>query len=176
MGDPARSEGWWHQQARPDTCGIVTQEFVLDELTGVDHTEAELTEVAMRNGWYQPGGGTPMTDVGNLLQAYGMPVDRTYGATFGDPEAALCRGDAMTAGVDSSDIWHTDDPAGQENIADHAVEVIGIDYSTPDGPEVVLNDPGARTAPASTSPGQSSRRCGPPRTTTWVVAGDHFSW
>lgn len=55
----------WHQQTYPDTCAIVCQEFVLDQLTGEDFSENELRSEATASGSYIPGGGTPAECVGD---------------------------------------------------------------------------------------------------------------
>ncbi len=46
--------------------------------------------------------------------------------------------------MDSSEIWEgqDDDFFGPGIDADHAVQVIGLDYSDPGNPLVILNDPG----------------------------------
>jgi hypothetical protein len=153
VGEPAVDAEAWHLQEADDTCAIAAQEFVLENLTGVDLAEGDLVAVAQANGWYQPGGGTAMGDVGKVLEAFGVGVTRTEDATLGDLEAALARGDGVIVGVDSEEIWNpglSDDDdtevgdaggiPGQD--ADHAVQVIGIDRSDPGNPQVVLNDPG----------------------------------
>jgi hypothetical protein len=142
---------YWHQQEAPDTCAVVSQEFLIDRFTGVDHTEAELVEVAEANQWYQPGAGTTEDDVGKLLEHYGIPVERSHGGSLADVESALDSGAGVLVSVDSDEIWN----AGAEDYeladamgipgagADHVVQVIGVDRSDPADPRVVLNDPGS---------------------------------
>ncbi|WP_238014845.1 C39 family peptidase [Dactylosporangium sp. AC04546] len=151
VGEPAAAAEHWHMQERADTCAVASQEFILDELTGADHSEAQLTELAEAHGWYQPGGGTAMADVGNILEYFGVPVQREYGATFQDLQQALDGGQKVIVGVDSDEIWtpgHDPDepldayPGIPGQGADHAVQVTGVDYSDPAHPVVVLNDPG----------------------------------
>ncbi|MEU6825991.1 C39 family peptidase [Streptomyces atriruber] len=140
----------WHQQQSADTCAVVGQEFLLDRFTGEDHSEEELVAVAEANDWYRPGGGTPMEDVGNLLEYYDVPVERTQGDSIDDLESSLSDGDGVLVAVDSGELL-PDDPDGEALAdasgipgqgADHVVQVIGFDRSDPDDPQVILNDPG----------------------------------
>ncbi|MEH1013119.1 hypothetical protein V6U90_08400 [Micromonospora sp. CPCC 206060] len=149
VGDPDTSAGYWHQQEDTTTCAVAAQEFVLDETTGTDRTEADLVQLATEQGWYIPGGGTPMNEVGNLLEHHGVAVDRQDGANLDDLRFALADRDGVIVAVDSDEIW-TPDPAdpleGYPGVpgqgADHAVQVTGLDYRNPDHPMVILNDPG----------------------------------
>ncbi|MEW2392600.1 C39 family peptidase [Streptomyces venezuelae] len=141
----------WHEQQAPDTCAVVSQEFLLDRFTDTDHTEEELVAVAEANDWYRPGGGTPMEDVGNLLEYYDVPVERTQGDSLDDLESSLSDGEGVLVAVDSGEL-RPDDPDGEALAdaagipgqgADHVVQVIGFDRSDPDDPKVILNDPGS---------------------------------
>jgi hypothetical protein len=152
VGDPEGDAANWHQQAEPDTCAVVSQEFILDEMTGRDFTEEELTQQALDNGWYTPGGGTPMECVGNLLEANGIEIEKEYGCTLDDISQKLADGENVIVGIDADETWY---PGGidsdqvlsnvsgmPEQGSNHAVQVIGVDYSDPDNPVVILNDPG----------------------------------
>lgn len=152
IGDPDSDLQVWHQQERPDTCAIAAQEFILDSVTGQDFSEDALTQEAMANGWYQPG-GTALSDVGNLLEAHGVAVEREVGATLQDVARELDSGHKVIAAVNSEDVWNAGHPDGGSlsldaypgipgQPADHVIEVIGIDQSDPANPEVILNDPG----------------------------------
>src|SRR5262245_49836607 len=128
VGDPAQAEQVWHEQLYPDTCAVVTQEFVLEELTGHPHSEDDLAVIAWEHGWYTPGGGTPMDDVGNLLEYYGVPVEQEHGASLNDIQQALEDGQKVIVGVDSGTIWNQDESGLLDDFtgvpdqgADHAV-------------------------------------------------------
>jgi hypothetical protein len=153
IGAPGEEMNNWHQQANPDTCAVVSQEFILESLTGQEFSEEQLQYEAWRMGAYTPGGGTPLECMGDLLEAHGIPVEREYGATLDELSAKLADGEKVMVALDSHEIW----TPGQDYVtdelltdcaglpgqqADHAVEVIGIDYSDPNNPMVVLNDPG----------------------------------
>ncbi|NJL51924.1 MAG: hypothetical protein HC930_06305 [Hydrococcus sp. SU_1_0] len=152
VGDTESDMANWHQQTEPDTCAVVCQEFILDEMTGQDFTEEELAQQAIDNGWYTPGGGTPMECVGNLLEANGIEIAKEYDCTLDDISKKLADGENVIVGIDSDETWY---PGGidsdqvlsnvsgmPEQGSDHAVQVIGVDYSDPDNPVVILNDPG----------------------------------
>ena len=153
IGAPGEEMNNWHQQANPDTCAVVSQEFILESLTGQEFSEEQLQYEAWRMGAYTPGGGTPLECMGDLLEAHGIPVEREYGATLDELSAKLADGEKVMVALDSHEIW----TPGQDYVtdelltdcaglpgqqADHAVEVIGIDYSDPNHPMVILNDPG----------------------------------
>jgi hypothetical protein len=152
VGDPESDVANWHQQTEPDTCAVVCQEFILDEMTGKDFTEEELTQQATENGWYTAGGGTPMDCVGNLLEANGIEIEKEYDCTLDDISQKLADGENVIVGIDADETWY---PGGidsdqvlsnvsgmPEQGSNHAVQVIGVDYSDPDNPVVILNDPG----------------------------------
>lgn len=152
IGDPLEDIEHWHIQTYDDTCAVVSQEFILDELTGIDFEENELRQEALDNGWYTPGGGTPLECTGNLLEAHGIPVEKGYGCTLEDIAQKLEQGEKVIVGIDADEICN---PTGYDEDdlianaygmpgqgANHAVQVIGIDTSDPNNPLVILNDPG----------------------------------
>lgn len=144
IGDPAEAMENWHSQETNSSCAVASQEFVLETLTGREFSEAELRDLAEQNGWYDPNGGTPMDDVGNILEHMGLDVVKSQGNSIDDIERCLANGGEVIVGVDSSEIWdgEDDDFFGPGMDADHAVQVIGIDRSNPDDPMVILNDSG----------------------------------
>jgi hypothetical protein len=151
---------YWHQQAHPDTCAIVCQEFILDELTGQDFSEDQLRQEAIDNGWYTPGGGTPLESMGKVLEAHGIPMTRETGCTLQDLTDKLADGEKVMVALDADEIWYPDKIDEDDALANaggmpgqdsnHAVQVVGIDNSDPDNPMVILNDSG-------TLDGQGSR-------------------
>ena len=145
IGDPEEAMDSWHWQERNDSCAVASQEFVLEQLTGREFDESDLRDLAEEQGWYTPGGGTPMDDVGNLLEHMGLNVERSHGNSIQDLEQCLKNGGEAIVCVDSGEIWmgQDDDFFGPGMDADHAVQVIGLDYSDPDSPMVILNDSGA---------------------------------
>ncbi|GHO82253.1 hypothetical protein [Dictyobacter formicarum] len=150
IGDPGHDMAQWHQQEHKDTCAIVSQEFIIESLTGEHVSEDSLMHDALEHGWYIPHGGTPLDHVGDLLAYYGIPIERHEGATMTELSQVLNQGQKVIVGVNGEDIWYCDSPdsllthypgmPGQN--VDHAVEVIGIDYTDPLNPSVIINDPG----------------------------------
>lgn len=144
IGNPEDAMESWHWQETGTSCAVASQEFVLERLTGHEFHESDLRVLAEEQGWYSPEGGTPMDDVGNLLEHMGLTVERSQGNSIRDLEECLQNGGEVIVGVDSSEIWEgqDDDFFGPGIDADHAVQVIGLDYSDPGNPLVILNDPG----------------------------------
>jgi hypothetical protein len=148
---------WDGQQGYADTCAIRCQEFVLEQFTGMPFDEAALVQEARDAGWYAPGGGTSMEDVGNLLEHHGIAVNRYEGATVFHLANELAQGHKVIVGVDSGELWgehpileSLEDKLGIAG-ADHAVVVSGIDTSDPDHVQVIVSDPGTGE-PAATYP------------------------
>lgn len=150
-GHPLEDMQHWHQQTHPDTCAVVSQEFILDELTGHDFSEETLAQEAYAHGWYTPGAGTPMDDVGNLLELHGISIEREYNASIDDLSAELDQNHKVIVAVNAETLWdnasgnaatvgHVGFIPGQN--ANHAVEVIGFDHTDALNPMVILNDPG----------------------------------
>lgn len=149
-GDPGAELAFWHEQAADDTCAVVSQEMVLESLTGSDFSEGSLAAEAEANGWYQPGAGTPLYHMDSLLEAHGVPTETHFGASLDDVAGALDRGEKVIVSLDSDELWSaTGDPPLEDLVGDpipgqganHAVEVTGI-VDTASGPMVVVNDPG----------------------------------
>jgi hypothetical protein len=142
IGDPEESMESWHLQETDSSCAVAAQEFVLEDLLDREFTESELRDFASQNGWYSEN-GTPMEDVGNILEAFGLNVEKHQGGTVQDIQNCLENGGNVIVGVDADEIWYGDnDTYGPGDDANHALEVIGIDYSNPDQPMVILNDSG----------------------------------
>ena len=144
IGDPGDAMESWHWQETGSSCAVASQEFVLEQLTGREFDESALRELAEEQGWYSPEGGTPMDDVGSILEHMGLTVERSQGNSIQDLEKCLQNGGEVIVGVDSDEIWQgrDNDFFGPGMDADHAVQVIGLDYSNPGSPMVILNDPG----------------------------------
>lgn len=135
------------QQQYADTCAIKSQQLIL-ESNGFDISESELRDEAIINGWYSSGYGTPMEDVGNLLENHGMDVYRYRNASVADIAHELSQGHQVIVGVDSGELWNTGLDETFEDIiygehADHALLVSGITVDPFTAEEsVLLTDPG----------------------------------
>ncbi len=138
------------QQQYSDTCAIKSQQLILNDF-GVDVTEDQLVYQAEQFYIYRPGEGTPMEDVGKLLELNGVHCTQHENASVYDLTAELAQGHKVIIGVDSSELWNkelfapvmnkmTDYFSGEK--ADHALIVAGIDTTDPDHVQVILTDPG----------------------------------
>ena len=144
LGNPEVDIRNWHMQVMPDSCAIVSQEYILEEFTGREFSEFELVEHAIKNGYYLPGSGTLPIDVGNILEDYGIEIERTSYNTTSDIFEKLQNGQKVIVGLDANEIWRNSEFEQLQDLffmpeANHAVEVIG--YNS-DSNAFILNDPG----------------------------------
>ncbi|MFI3206037.1 MAG: hypothetical protein R3Y33_02205 [Clostridia bacterium] len=144
IGDPDSAIDDWHLQETDSSCAVAAQEFVLEELTGQEFDESDLRDIAEANGWWSLDGGTPTNDVGNILEYMGLNVQSSTGGTIDDIAECLENDGEVIVGVDSEELWYGEDNDlwGPGSGADHAVQVVGIDYSDPDQTMVIINDSG----------------------------------
>lgn len=145
IGNPEEDMQVWDFQGATNRCAVYSQKFVMEQLTGQEVDIEDFCDIAEANGWFTEEGGTPWNDVGNILEYMGLNVESSPGKTFEDIENCLENGGKVIVGVDADEIWsgESDDLFGPGMDADHALQVIGIDYSNPDEPMVILNDSGA---------------------------------
>lgn len=135
------------QQMYDDSCAIRSQQLILNSI-GIDISEDQLRIEAYQNGWYEPGVGTPMQHIGNLIEAHGLHVERKIGGTIDDLRFETAQGHNVIVGVDSGELWHKGIDETFEDIiqgqqADHALLVSGFAINPLTGNEdVLLTDPG----------------------------------
>lgn len=135
------------EQAYDDTCAIKSQQLVLNSC-GINITEDELRIEAYKNGWYHPGDGTPMENVGDLIEAHGIQVEKRVGGTIEDLKTATSEGHNVIVGIDSGELWNKGIEETFEDIiigpqADHALVVSGFAINPLTGEEdILLTDPG----------------------------------
>jgi hypothetical protein len=142
----------WELQNRPDTCAVVAQMMVIEELTGRELSQDDVVRVAENAGVYVDGMGTPQELLGEVIEAYGLKTETLNDASVADIESHLNKGEKMIVAVRADDYWNPDAGALDEQLykslglpdpgANHCVEVIGIDRSDPQHPQVIVNDPG----------------------------------
>ena len=133
-------------QGYSDTCAIRSQQLILNDF-GIPVSQEDLINEATQNGWYAEGEGTPMNEVGNLLENHGIPVNRVENANVYNLLSELSQGHKVIIGVDADELWHDgflqdakDAVIGET--PNHALIVAGIDTSNPDDIQVILKDPG----------------------------------
>jgi hypothetical protein len=157
FGTPAHDVAFWEgQQNYPDDCAIKCQQFVLEQFTGRHIDEQSLVREAAEHGWYQPGQGTPLLDVGKLLELHGVAVNRYEHASQFHLAQELAQGHKVIVGVESTKLLDPNpildaihEALGVHGSADHAVVVTGIDTGDPRHVLVQISDPGTGQALAA---------------------------
>lgn len=155
FGEPGSSDNLSHpliNQFYPDTCAIRSQQIILRDY-GIDISQENLIQIANENGWYMPGEGTPIENIGNLLNIAGVDCHQSINNTIFDLTHELAQGHRIIVGVDSGELWAKsfwdkmsekfEDLTGQGG-ADHALIVAGVEVNpnNPNDVKVVLTDPG----------------------------------
>lgn len=128
-------------QIYPDTCAIKSQQLIMQDF-GINLTEAQLRDEAMLYGWFV--NGTAPEDVGKLLELHGIPVSQYENANIFNLVNELAQGHKVIVGVDAGELWDDDifDKIFEDNSADHALIVSGVDTSDPNNVKVIVTDPG----------------------------------
>ena len=144
IGDPETSMENWEFQGDTNRCALYSQMFVIEELTGHDIDMEEFADIAENNGWFTEEDGTPIYDIDKMLNYYGVESEMSFDNDISDIQECLADGGRVVVSVDADEIWtgDNDNIFSPGEAANHAVEVIGIDYSDPDNPMVILNDSG----------------------------------
>lgn len=143
LGNPEDSMDYWEYQGEDGPCALYAQMFVIEELSGQDIDIDAFVDEAYENGWYD-GNGTPILDMNLMLDSYGIDNEMGFNKSIDDIMNCLDDGGKVIVSLDANQIWFGEDgdifsPMGAPN---HAVEVIGVDYSDPNNPMVILNDSG----------------------------------
>ncbi len=143
-GNPAQAMREWEYQGNTERCALYSQKFVIEEFTQNEVHIEELAELAQKNGWYSEGSGTPLLNMDKILQHYGIQSEMSFYNEISDIQRCLESGGRIIAAIDADEIWYgeNDDLFTPCDGANHAVEVIGMDYTNPDEPMVILNDSG----------------------------------
>lgn len=142
VGDPSSSMEHWEPQGETNRCALFSQKFIIEEFTGQDIDIEDFEAVAEENGWFD--NGTTFLNVNKMLDYYGIENEMTFHNDINDIEDCLEQGGRVIVAIDADEIWfgQGDDLFSPNSGANHAVEVIGIDYSDPSNPMVILNDSG----------------------------------
>ena len=130
VGDPTGDAEHWFVQAQNGFCVPASVAQIVAEYTGQDFADEEhFVERTNELGLfvYDSEGIPGMTANGalELLESYGVPAELTVGSV--DTLAqSLEDGRRVMLFVDSGEIWYGEDV--EDNAADHAITVTGIDY------------------------------------------------
>lgn len=141
-GNPEADMENWHMQGENNSCAVVCQEFIAEQLLDREFTEEELSNLAMQRGWYDPASGTSVSDVGNILEELGLTVERQNNVSLAELSQMLECGEKVICGVNNMILANPEMANLPGMSANHAVQVIGIDSTDPNNIQVILNDPG----------------------------------
>lgn len=142
IGNPEKDMETWHVQEGAMSCAVCCQEFIAEQVTGRNFSEQEFCDFAERQGWFDPEGGTPFLDVGNILEYMGFEVTRQEGVSIQEMAQMLENGKKIIVGVNNMILANPEMANIPGLNANHAVQVIGIDMTDPNDIQVILNDPG----------------------------------
>ena len=165
-GDPEKDMENWHHQTEQNSCAVACQEFVAEQLLDREFSEQELIQLATERGWYDPATGTPVADVGNILEGLGLEVERQNGVTLAELAEMLDNGEKVIVGVNNMVLANPSMANLPGMSANHAVQVIGIDGTDPDNIQIILNDPGVEN-------GQGIRHDLSTFMTAWSTSGNY---
>lgn len=141
IGVPANDISVWEYQGESGPCAIYAQAMAYQNVTGEEVDITELIETASEEGWYD-GSGTSIDDMDKVLNYLGIDADVEYRGDLDDIRECLEAGGRVVVAVDGNEIWVGDnDTCFTPNDPNHAIEIIGIDYSG-DEPMVIINDSG----------------------------------
>ena len=142
----------YHCQEAPNSCAVAVQTDILNDF-GINVSEAELRDLGEDLGVFTESGGTPLEDVGKLLEHFGIEVERGHHFDLEDLMEAKANGEKVIIGLDAAEIWN--DPSIQDHplermsggfvdipTAGHAVEFKGVVEDIAGNHYVVLDDPG----------------------------------
>lgn len=134
-----------------DTCAIKSQQIILKDF-GINISEEDLRDEAIYHGWYAPGQGTYMHNVGNLLALHGVDCHQIQNGNVYILLNELYQGHKVIVGVDSGELWKNgfwgqlreaiEDKLPFVGGADHVLIVSGINAKDPANIKVIITDPG----------------------------------
>ena len=141
-GDPVSSMEHWEFQGNTNRCALYSQMFIVEEFTDQDIDIEEFTEIAYEQGWFNDG--TTFLNTNKMLDYYGIVNEMSFHNDINEIESCLDSGGKVIVAIDADEIWYGEgnDLFSPSSAANHAVEVIGIDYTNPERPMVILNDSG----------------------------------
>lgn len=132
----------WHPQAESMSCAVSVQELIAEQLLDQEVSEEAVIDFAEWAGWYDPVEGTTLANTGNVLEAMGLEVERDYDATISDLMQALADGEKIICAVDNMILYDPRFADMPGRVANHAVQLVAIDFSNPEKPQAILNDTG----------------------------------
>ncbi|MBQ8621401.1 MAG: hypothetical protein IJ422_03705 [Oscillospiraceae bacterium] len=132
----------WHPQAEQYSCTVSVQELIAEQLLDRDVSESAMIDYAEKMGWYDPAEGASKADTGKLLEMLGFDVERAENVTVSDLVESLSEGEKIICAVDNMALQQPEYAGLPGRTANHVVQVVAIDFSDPENPQVILNDTG----------------------------------
>ena len=142
----------YHCQEAPCSCAVAVQTDILNDF-GINVSEAEMRELGEEHGIFSETSGTPIEDVGKLLELHGIEVERGHHFDLDDLMEAKSNGEKVIIGLDANEIWNA--PGCDDSLletltgglidiptAGHAVEFKGVVEDFDGQYYVVIDDPG----------------------------------
>ena len=124
-------------QGKTKLCAIYAQYHILKDY-GFSGSIEDLTNTAIKNGWYDPEIGVMTDDMGKLLEANGVSCMLYTDAHEYNLIAELAKGKHIIVKIDPREICD----GFNELDKSHAVVVKGINFSNPEDVKIVLLDSG----------------------------------
>jgi len=81
-------------------------------------------------------------NAGKVLEAMGLEVERDYDGTLPELMQALAEGEKILCAVDNMILYDPRFADMPGRVANHAVQLVAIDFSDPENPQAILNDTG----------------------------------
>lgn len=134
IGNPEHLADNWRFQGETMDCALNSQGAVL-EAFGQDFDLEKYKQQGMDEGWYDPEDGTLIPNIGDLIEANGVAVNKIDGASVQDLAQSLEQGKGVVVVVDTEPLWG--EPGG------HALQVTGMDVGDDGNPvNALCNDSG----------------------------------
>ena len=141
-GTPTAWTADWFYQEVDGYCGPSSVAQIVSEYTGLDISDPQqLVDRALELGLFpngDPSQGMTSKSMEILMEDQGIPC-HLESSSITDLEEKLSEGYGVIAMVDSGEIWYPGEETVEDDTADHALVVAGID--TERG-VVILSDPG----------------------------------
>jgi len=142
VGNPEEDMAHWEYQGDTNRCALFAQQFIVEDAVRHEIDIEMFEDIAEENGWFNDG--TPPEYVNKMLDYYGIDNEMSYGNEMEDIIDCLSQGGKVIVTVDAYEIVdpNYDSIIYAPDDANHAIEVIGVDYSDPENPMVIMNDSG----------------------------------
>lgn len=116
------------KQVFPNSCAIKCQQIILRDY-GIDVSENELMDIAIRQGWFHDNNGMYMYDNGKLLGSFGIRYHHLQHNTVEDIAWELQQGHRVMVNVNADKLHEGPEVSFRHNEASHAVLITMVSIS-----------------------------------------------